>query len=191
VTVRIPGDAQELKREQPRRLAAAPFGNGRKRGGRQGGTDVNACEDDYRHLLRQLAEIHSKIDALLEERSGSAGDAISPDAARAALASSRLRIRRRRFFGESLFGDPAWDMLTELCLAEADGSPQAQTTLALATSVPQSTALRWVDALVAQGWIIRFADRADPSRDLVRLSDKGRRSMELVYSEPKILMLDR
>lgn len=152
---------------------------------------MNARDDEYGDLLRQLDEIHSKIDALLEKRSGDTEDAISADAARAALSASRLKIRRRRFFGESLFGDPAWDMLTELYLAQADGGALPETTLALAASVPQSTALRWVDALAAEGWVVRFADRTDPNRTLVRLSDKGRRSMDLVYSEPKILMLGR
>jgi DNA-binding MarR family transcriptional regulator len=163
---------------------------GSRRRGRPGGKSVNARDDDYGDLLRQLAEIHSKIEALLEERSG-AEDGISADAARAALSNNQLRIRRRRFLGESLFGDPAWDMLTELSLSEFDGEPQPAEKLALATSVPQSTAFRWIEALVAEGWIVQAPDRSDPKRFLVRLSDKGRRSMNLVFSEPKVLTLNR
>ena len=164
-------------------------GDSRRRG-RPGGKSVNARDDDYGDLLRQLAEIHSKIETLLEERSG-ADNGISPDVARAALSNSRLRIRRRRFLGESLFGDPAWDMLTELSLAEFEGGPQPADKLALATSVPPTTAFRWIAALAAEGWIVRSPDPSDPNRYLVRLSDKGRQSMNLVFSEPKILTLSR
>lgn len=100
-------------------------------------------------------------------------------------------MRRRRFFGETLFGDPAWEILTELYLAEADGRDQPAASLALASSVPESTAFRWIDALAEQGWVVLFRDRTGPERLLVRLSDEGRRSMTLVFSEPKILMLGR
>lgn len=177
--------------QQPRLLARRrPF---RAAGSRAagGGKQVNSQEEEYSLLLRELDEIHSKIDNLLEE--GSIGDAddISPESARAALSNSRLRIRRRRFFGESLFGDPAWDMLTELYLSEVGGDAQSLASIALAASVPQSTAFRWIDALIVEGLIVRYPDQSDPKRLLVRLSDKGRRSMNLVFSEPKILILGR
>lgn len=150
---------------------------------------MNSRDDEYNELLRQLDEIHSRIEVLLEERSGSETETICPQAARAALTSSRLRLRRQRFFGETLFGDPAWEILTELYLAEAEGSIVPGASIAAAAPVPKSTAFRWIDALVAEGWIVRCPGWPDRERFLVRLSEKGRRSMNLVFSEPKILTL--
>lgn len=146
-------------------------------------------DDEYSDLLRQLDEIHTRIEVLLEERSGDGTETICPQAARAALTSSRLRLRRQRFFGETLFGDPAWEILTELYLAEADGTVLPAASAASTAPVPRSTALRWIDALVAEGWLIRCPGWPDRERFLVRLSDKARRSMNLVFSESKILTL--
>jgi hypothetical protein len=174
--------------EQPRLLTSVPPGSAGKTAA-GGGKDVISREDEYKELLRRLDEIHSRIEILLEERSGDGTESISPQAARAALASSRFRLRRQRFFGETLFGDPAWEILTELYLAEAGGSVLPAAGIATAAPVPKSTAYRWIQALTAEGWIVRCPGWPDPDRFVVRLSDKGRRSMNLVFSEPKILTL--
>jgi DNA-binding MarR family transcriptional regulator len=79
---------------------------------------------------------------------------------------------------QSLFGEPAWDMLLALYCLPTRGERLGITALALASGVPATTALRWQALLMNEGMIERILDENDARRSFVRLSDKGRSLLE-------------
>jgi DNA-binding MarR family transcriptional regulator len=76
----------------------------------------------------------------------------------------RSRRKREKVFGEDLFGEPAWDILLELCVAEWTQQKLSVSGACFASSVPPTTALRWVQRLEKEGWVKRVSDRLDGRR---------------------------
>ncbi len=83
----------------------------------------------------------------------------------------KLRKRRGQLLGESLFADPAWDVLLDLFVAEYAGRKVSVSSACLAAGVPLSTALRWLSKLEAKGLIVRRPDEQDARRTHVMLTD--------------------
>lgn len=89
-----------------------------------------------------------------------------------------MRRRRDALFGSDLFGEPAWDMLLELYLAEESHQPFMVSNLGASAGVPPTTALRWTGLLHEHGLIERRPDRRDGRRVLIVLTSKGRALMD-------------
>ncbi|MBB6503189.1 DNA-binding MarR family transcriptional regulator [Sphingomonas endophytica] len=121
------------------------------------------------------------------------GDDAQPDAARHLepgphrpkalfdLASDVLNARRRRItiFGEDacLLGEPAWDILLDLYVHPAT-KPVSISSACIASGVPGTTALRWIDHLRRRGLVRRFADPTDKRRNFVALAPRGQLLVE-------------
>ena len=95
-------------------------------------------------------------------------------AAALAIAKHELELRRRRnqILGQDLFGEPAWDMLLGLFVAEGEDRPMSVPTICSSAGVPKSTALRWLITLERRGAVVR--DTADDERASVSLSRSER-----------------
>lgn len=89
----------------------------------------------------------------------------------------RERLRRQNFFDAGLFADPAWDMMLDLFVAEAEGRDTPVMNLCLSSQVPETTTLRWVKTLEHAGVFIREKDEHDQRRVLVRLSPSAAKSL--------------
>jgi hypothetical protein len=89
----------------------------------------------------------------------------------------RERLRRQNFFDASLFADPAWDMMLDLFVAEAEGRETPVMNLCLSSQVPETTTLRWVKTLEHAGIFIRQRDDHDQRRVLIRLSPTAAQSL--------------
>jgi DNA-binding MarR family transcriptional regulator len=85
----------------------------------------------------------------------------------------RERQRRRDFFSDDLFGEPAWDMLLDLYIAEKRNRRVSVTAACLGANAPGTTALRWLQQLEERGLAVRDADPKDARRSFVRLSEEG------------------
>jgi DNA-binding MarR family transcriptional regulator len=83
------------------------------------------------------------------------------------------RLARRRYFAAKLFGEPAWDILLDLYIAEKENRVISVTSACLAAQVPQTTAIRWIRMLEQEGFVLRDQDRHDGRRRLLRISEKG------------------
>lgn len=105
------------------------------------------------------------------------------EAAAARLARSEMRARASRglFFKASLFSDPAWDILLELFATEQEGRRVHISAVGLAAKIPQTTSLRWINALQEAGLIERTDDPHDARRSFVRLSSEGMGAMTLYF----------
>lgn len=89
----------------------------------------------------------------------------------------KQRRLRAQFFNESLFADPAWDMLLDLTIAHAEHSRVSVTSLCIASGVPSTTALRWIGQMVEAGLLKRVEDDQDRRRAFVALSDSTAHAM--------------
>lgn len=83
------------------------------------------------------------------------------------------RMRPRVFSDEALFGEPAWDMLLDLFIAEADGKRLSVTAACIGSAVPTSTALRWLVILEERGLVRRENDPTDARRVFLNLTSEG------------------
>lgn len=143
-----------------------------------------------RALLRHLSDAKTKVERLVEEHSepGSAAER-SPPRPETVRSMIKLRARRRRVFAENLFGEPGWDLLLGLYLAELEDRVESISSLACASDVPMTTALRWTSMLIKGGWIEREQDSTDARRILLRLSEKARSGMDSFFNQPEMFRL--
>lgn len=88
----------------------------------------------------------------------------------------RVRRQRDALFGP-IFGEPAWDMMLDLFIRQNDRSATSISSLCIAASVPQTTALRWITAMIADGTFTREDDPFDRRRSYVQLSADTRQRM--------------
>lgn len=107
------------------------------------------------------------------------------DLARFVRAEISSRAARVKLFRETLFSDPAWDMLLDLFAAEYDGRRVKVTGIGAPARIPATTALRWLSALEAEGLVARRDDPLDRRRVILNLTPKARQLMTL-YFERKL-----
>lgn len=90
----------------------------------------------------------------------------------APLAQSMYEARelRSNYFDDDLFGEPAWDILTDLFVHMDRGRQVSVTSACIASRVPPTTALRWVGVLMDRGLIERVPDPVDRRRAFLQLS---------------------
>ena len=99
-----------------------------------------------------------------------------------AMSMYRTRIHRANFFDHTLFGEPAWDMLLDLFINKVRGARISTTSLCLGANVPQSTGLRYIDALAKHGLLRRYRPPDDGRLLLVELTATGFQQMRKYIS---------
>ncbi|MFC3096753.1 winged helix DNA-binding protein [Alteraurantiacibacter palmitatis] len=72
-----------------------------------------------------------------------------------------------------LLGEPAWDMLLDLFMQFAGGAKVSTTSLCMASRVPGTTALRYINALEEAGLVTRSTSEFDKRVTFVELTDQG------------------
>jgi hypothetical protein len=95
-----------------------------------------------------------------------------------------LRRKRASLFGNpDLFGEPAWDILLDLFIAQCEGKQVSVSSACIGSASPPTTGLRWLGVLADEGLIVRENDPADHRRVLVRLTPAGTAAMERFFDE--------
>jgi DNA-binding MarR family transcriptional regulator len=104
-----------------------------------------------------------------------------------ALATRIYEMRRQRteFWPAELFGEPAWDIMLDLYIRECEGREVNVTSVCIASSVPQSTALRWVSLLESNGLIERRGAPHDFRVQYLRLTKDGSQRMQRFLRQTK------
>lgn len=92
------------------------------------------------------------------------------------------RNMRADFFGENLFGDPAWDILLELYGCELGQGRISVSSAGVASGVPPTTALRWIAVLEGRDLVERERDRSDGRRAWISLTSHGKSLMHSYFS---------
>ncbi len=136
----------------------------------------------HRNILRQSGPSGHKTAQSLGLRSeredlpradgaGGALDAALPGAlANARRSVRRLLLRRQLLGADSLFGEPAWDMLVELFIAYCEGAKVPSGALGIGSGLSSSSAQRLVQRLVDAQLVVRAPDPDDGRRHFVSLS---------------------
>jgi hypothetical protein len=109
-----------------------------------------------------------------------------PPSSHLALARKAYALRRKRasLFGNAdLFGEPAWDILLDLFIAQGEGKQVSVSSACIGSASPPTTGLRWLGILADEGLILRENDPADHRRVLVRLTPAGTAAMERFFDE--------
>lgn len=106
-----------------------------------------------------------------EQGSGARHDAEHEELAREILRSRRAR---QSLFSAALFGEPAWELLLEIFVADCSGRRLSITSACLIADVPQTTALRWLARLEREGLVLRVQDQSDRRRAWVSLTERAR-----------------
>lgn len=100
-------------------------------------------------------------------------------------AQDEFHNRRRRVsvFGQSMFGEAAWDMLLALYILDISGQRQTVGSLLRFSGTPMSTAKRWLDFLCAHDLVRREAHPTDRRTAFIGLSDRARQKLDLYFSD--------
>lgn len=91
--------------------------------------------------------------------------------------------RRRRDMAAGLgglFGEPAWDILLDVYIAQKSRREIQVSSVCIEAGVPSTTILRWLTRLEQEGLIYRAADNVDGRRRYVRLTEAGEALMQRV-----------
>jgi hypothetical protein len=74
-----------------------------------------------------------------------------------------MRRRRREHFPDILFGEPGWELMLHLYVAEAERRLLSTQECVALSHLPASTATRWVGLLAAEGYVIEVSNGASLS----------------------------
>jgi DNA-binding MarR family transcriptional regulator len=107
------------------------------------------------------------------------GEQMQPS--RTVRAVQAVRRQRAALFGGDLFSDPAWDILLELYALHLEQQRTSVSSVYKASTVPGSTALRWLAKLEHDGLVVRTEDPLDQRRSWIDLTDDGRERMRRLF----------
>jgi hypothetical protein len=88
-----------------------------------------------------------------------------------------LKKLRATYFPDEVLEDAGWNILIDLFLQQQLDRDVSITSSCLASGVPPTTALRWIDVLEGEGMIVREDDASDKRRRFVRLTDRAYNAM--------------
>jgi DNA-binding MarR family transcriptional regulator len=105
-----------------------------------------------------------------------------------ARAQTEFLDRRRRIavFGQSMFGEAAWDMLLALYILDTSGQRPTVGSLIEFAGTPATTAKRWLDYLMAHDLVRREPHPTDRRTAFVSLTSKAREKLDLYYAETSV-----
>lgn len=101
-----------------------------------------------------------------------------------ARAHDEIRNRRRRIavFGNSMFGEAAWDMLVLLYVLDVSGERLTIGNLVRQAGTAPTTAYRWLTFLASHDLISREPHPTDLRTEFILLTPKARELLDVYYS---------
>jgi len=134
-----------------------------------------AAGDPAMVIARQVADMAQGLAALADRLIGQSAQAIETEISESdcvAFLEAQFRVRRlrsRHLPGLDL-GEPAWDMLLDLAVAQYWRRETSVTSLCIAADVPSTTALRWINSMTKAGLIVRRPCLRDGRRSFLAIS---------------------
>lgn len=129
---------------------------------------------------QRLAAIERELGALRAEHLERLQAPKGLTALERAQALQELRRARAPFFrGDSdLFGEPAWDILLDIFIAQERGIKVPASTACIDLGMPVATSLRWIALIEQRGLIERVSDPDCAERSLLRLTIRARMALQ-------------
>lgn len=109
----------------------------------------------------------------------------------ARIAYAKRRKRTTIFGDPELFGEPAWDILLDLYIAQVEEKSVSVSSACIGSASPPTTGLRWLGVLADQGLLEREHDPQDQRRVLVRLTEKALDMMDDYFAGSAGFVIDR
>ena len=131
-------------------------------------------------LVSEIIPVSSQLH--LESKSTSLEECRKIYAEMARETYAQRRKRASIFKDPELFGEPGWDILLDLYIAQVEGKPVSVSSACIGSASPPTTGLRWLGVLADQGLVLREHDPEDQRRVLVRLTDKAMEAMDVYFS---------
>jgi len=113
------------------------------------------------------------------ERAAATNAADLTDFARQILAGRR---QRDNYFDPLLFSNPAWDLLLNLFVAQAEGRRPNSLESCLAASMPHSVAVRWMAYLKQEDMVVERPNAVGEGLGSIQLSDHARTAIAAYLS---------
>jgi DNA-binding MarR family transcriptional regulator len=102
------------------------------------------------------------------------------------IAYARSLIRRRRartrYFANAMLGEPAWDLLLVLYVAEGTAECVSVNAAAELAGLAATSAKRWIEYLEKEHLVLRRPHERDSRRIVLTLSAKGQASLDSYFS---------
>lgn len=136
--------------------------------------------DEVNRIAGALARMSTHAHVEPQQTRRATVSEVSAEKVRAVI---RARRARTRYFSDELFADPAWDMLLELFRAELAQQRTAISNLCIASAVPATTALRWINTMVQSGLLYRRNDPVDGRRIFVELTPETHDALRRYFAE--------
>lgn len=122
-------------------------------------------------IARKVADIAQGLAALAERLAGqpplSSSDLAESQCVAFLESLFRIRRLRSRHLASLTFGEPAWDILLDLAVAQFWRRETSVTSLCIAADVPPTTALRWINNMTRSGIIVRRPCERDGRRSFL------------------------
>jgi hypothetical protein len=99
------------------------------------------------------------------------------------------RLRETVFEDRALFGEPAWNVLLDLFIAERQGKRMSVKSACIGAAAPLTTAFRWLRILEEKGYVQREHDGTDARRSYISLTPKGLERMSEYFARLKLANL--
>ena len=148
-----------------------------------------------RILADELTELISKIEMSQSRPDDMDGGYAAPDLSdwlEVAQDEYNLRRYREKMFGSpQLFGEPTWDILLDLFIAELKNVRMQTTSVCIGAQVPQTTALRWIALLERQNLVRKYRDKDDSRRVFIQLTETALNKMVQVFYDRCFAMTSR
>lgn len=154
----------------------------------KGGASAKAVAWQLRELAAQLdVEVSGRVE-LPDQRPGSRNQMSGErsDYLLKVRAVLQERIARKQVFGASYVDDPAWAIMLDLFEAFLTQQTRSVKSVAIASGVPTTTALRHLTQLEGEGLLEKRSDVCDKRRILVGMTESGIRKMIKYFQNPKI-----
>jgi DNA-binding MarR family transcriptional regulator len=146
---------------------------------------VSLSDRDVQDAVRLLSVLAGVDAAALPPTARRQTDASPAQLIQRARSLISNRAKRSQVFGAAMFGEPAWEMLLALYVAEG-GPRQTVSRLAKLSGAPKATALRWMEYLSHAKLIRRELHPTDKRVVFVELTDHGRSKVDAYLSETAV-----
>lgn len=90
----------------------------------------------------------------------------------------KARSSRAKYFPAELFGEPAWNILLDLYVCKARGQRITITSSCIASGVPPTTAIRYINLLVSMGLLTKSVSTADLRATYLELTGEAENLMD-------------
>lgn len=141
---------------------------------------IAAHLDQMARLSAEVAQLAAGLNLEKAADVGSARD----ERAHAAIIKNVILARGRRgaYLPPELFAEPAWDILLDLFLAHVSQVRISVSSLCLASKVPTTTALRWLNTLEDHQLVERRDDPLDGRRRFIALTPKAHEALTRYFA---------